>query len=765
MSFSVLRQQFQVNSVPVTVDTDTRVNIKKRHEYIRYKTISNQNRINIAYLMGTQSTPGNNLVISDRSTSLTQNRVVSSSLYHTATTKQITLSVDKFLISHVFTTETPTKPETPLFYVHTLADYDPSNVYLQLLNIEFADYNLNPITITEYYLDSTTGEVFNNIENTYDDSTTEFDVTYIKYTVRDTSMVGSDTISVYHELISNSAIYTPADFDDIDEFGQLISGRKKYLLEEQLGGEQFVVTLPDLQRYAYKETPASRIRVLSPVAIDLTAPWNVRVSNGQFITSLQVGLSAYRDYKYFLAEFNSQTFQPFPPYKFMGDQSAIWLNSNLVKVAKGVVVSTGIYLFIDIIVKDQFDVLKYVYSNDPSKIGTAYTSTVSYTEGILSVDSLNGFIELEGPIEETDQVSVSYYTEETEYEFTTVDFNPVNNLDILNQRVALYVSPEYSLSGDLDATLYYLVMDSVGRIAYSSQADENSGGIDPATMKLLHDGGAGDFNTDGSPKRTFYYDIPSTEDGLASRVSGVNSSVLEEFSFIDKYTVESVLLNPAITTTGELTSNFGKLLNFQENPRFLVLADMYVGDSQSPSSLSVFDARIQGGGIKTNNIDDARAEQHEIDWYWDFNSKRPYPGIGAFKVEVPYTLLSDYGGDYDSIDAIKDVASRHIKSGGYAIVDTYGIDPVITTLSPASGEFYFEWPSYGSGVNYNVYYSTEIESHFALWSGSPITDVSTGNDAAISGLDIWTTYYTYLAAIDDNGYECPGPIVGTTTTA
>ena len=64
-SYIYLRQQFKVNSVEFQSDTPTRVNIKKRKEIIMHKTLSNQNNINISYVMGQSITPSNNLFISD----------------------------------------------------------------------------------------------------------------------------------------------------------------------------------------------------------------------------------------------------------------------------------------------------------------------------------------------------------------------------------------------------------------------------------------------------------------------------------------------------------------------------------------------------------------------------------------------------------------------------------------------------------------------------------------------------------------------------
>lgn len=758
MTISVLGHKFQVNSVPFQGDTATRVNIKKRRERIIYRTLSNQDNINIAYLIGQEVTPSNNLFISDRSTSLTQNRIPNSQDIEINTTQTLSLNVNKFLVTDVFTEETATKPETPLFYVHTLENYNDSLANfanMTLLALEFADYSLKSIKITEYILDSSTGKLYNNIENTYNSANQSFDVTFVKYTVR--SINGStQTVAIYHELISNSPVYELADFGDVDVYGNILPGLKKYLIEEIPGGLQFTITLPTSAKYAYKETPESRIKVLSPTAIDISAPWYLRVSNGSFITSLQKTATSFLNHKYYIAEFNSQLYNPFPPYKFQGEQKATWLNKSLIHLSKNIVYNPGIELYVDVIVLDRSDTLKYAYSNNPSKIDEIYTGTSTYSNGILSIDARGGFIELKDEIRDDDIIIVSYYTEEDEYEFTTINFNPIDNLDILNQRIVLYINPEVAgITGVLDRTLYYLIVNSLGEIIYSSQVAENTGGaLDTATQKMLDE----DFNSDGTPKRTFYYDIDSSASGLHSRVdSGILIDYVEEFSFIDKYSIESVLLTSTTTITGFMVENY------EDNPRFLILADIYVGENQAPEALSDFDIRVQGGGIKEGYVEAAVEQNAQAAWYRDFNTHHPYPGAGAYMVQVPQTLLTDHGGDFTR-DQIVDIVNRHTKIGGYAIVKTYGIDPNITSVVVDSGIVAIGWPSYGDDTTYNIYYSTIINGLFTQVNTTALVDNISGNEYTVSGLNASTKYYLKVGAIDINNDESYGPIISATTS-
>jgi len=749
-----LGHKFQVSAVDLTVDTHCRLNIKKRYERVVYRTTTIKDNINLAFVQGRESAPRANLFISDRSTSLAQNRVPTALETKTGTVGSLTLSVDKFLVTDVFTTAAATQAKTPLFYYHTLENYNEDNDDWDdktLLSIKFTDQNLIPVAVTDYYTDTTNGYIYNNIENTYDVETGEANVYFIQYSVKVTSGA-SQVVTVYHELINNSPAFQLADFSHLDDLGILDPTVKRYLLEESISGQSFTITLPTTKEYAWKETPASRLRVIQSDTPDTSNPWHVRVSNGKFISTLKTSPVASRNFKYYVAEFNSQTYVPFPPYKMIQKQQATWISDKLIKVPRGVLFDVGIGLFTDLIVKDSTNTLKAAITNNPDKIGDVYQGDIDWENSIASLDESGGFIELTEKLESTDEIIATYFIEESEYEFTSIDFNPVNNLDILRQRIVLYINPETSSTGELDKSLYFLVVDPTGKIIYSSQAEENAGGSDPATTKLI----AEDFNTSGIPTHTFYYDIPSTDEGLTSRASGGLGDI-EEFSFIDKYTVDSVLINETTTNSGTL-GGF-ELNNYESNPRFLVLGDLYTDTDQSAEGLVAYDVRKRGGGIKDEDRELSLNAQAEVSWYWDIGQEKTYPGMGAFYVEVPKSVNEGFGGVFDK-DQVRTIVEKHMQAGGYPVVRYYGYDPVIIDTVSTSGTIGFEWPSYGPGRQYNVYLSSD-NKEFVLMSGAPYTDAGVGNDNSLSipGLIPGTEYYVYVAAINDDGYDEAGPVV------
>lgn len=752
MATASLSFSFDVTGVVRTADVPTRINIKKRREHIVYRTLSDDDNINIAYVIGQETKPATNFFITDRSTSLTQNRIPSTQQVYTETTGSLLLNVNKFLVTDVFTAEIPTQPATPLFYAHTLAFFNNTLSDFSertLLGFEFVDQDFITRKVSEVKSDTTLGVIYNNLVNSYDTATGELNLSYIRYTVRT-----SGVTRVHYELVNNRPVFTQASFDDIDDFGNILSGRKVYLIEELVVGSQFQVSLPGVATYAYKELPESRLRLLPPTALTVDQPWFPRVTNGQFIASQRRNQNTTANYRYRIAEFDTQLFFPYPPYKTQTEQRAVILTKTLLQTPKNIVNDVEQDFYIDVLVFDKNETPKYAYTTNTTKLDQVYTDDVSWTAGIVSVDEANGFVEVTGPLATDDIIEATYVAEETDYELIAVDFNPTNNLNIHNQRVVFYISPETTFTGDLDNTLFYLVVDSLGRIQYSSQAEDNAGSIDYATQKLL----AEDFNTTGLPTHTFYYDIESTESGLNSRVSGVHTAAIDEFSFIDKYTVDSVLLQQTLYPSGFAGQNL------IDNPRFLVLGDVYVGSNQAPHALTTFDVRVQGGGIKERLYEDALDVQPEVSWYWDSIGNRLYPSVGAFYIEVPESIHADFGGNYTQ-DQLFSLISRHMALGSYPVIRTYGINPVITERTSSSGQIHFCWPSYGIETTYNVYLSTTIDGVYQAQNGSVLTDVSSGNCITVTGLNPATKYYVYVEALRGDAEASPGPKVSVTTTA
>lgn len=765
MSISSLGHSLTVESVSITADFDTRINVKKRRASLIARTVSDRDTVNLAYVMSETTTPDRNLCVSDRSATLIQNRIPSSIGYTAFNGSGFSIATDSFVVTNEFTTETATQPSLPLFYKHTLKYFNDSLTDFatrELISYSFADADLRAITESEYSIDTTTGTIYHNHENAFNANTGLVDVLFVVYSVRYTSG-GSTVTQTFRELLDSQLVFNPATIEDIDEWGTLETTSTAYLVNAIPGSSLYDVILPISGDYAYKEIVNARIRVLPPLAGDLTRPWYVRISNGSFVSSFQTSLTASEVFKYWLPDYNTQSFAPYPPYKHVVEQIGEQVTGTVFSVGTNISNDPSNGLYITVIVEDQDGLSRYAYTTDPALLETSYDAITTYTDGILSVDAAGGFIELANTVLDTQTVYITYFSEAEDLEFVGVDFNPVNNIGIINGRICFYIVPESTRTGTLSKSLYYLEVDNIGRITYCSQAEDGPV-IDPSTQRLL----AEDFNADGSPRHDFYYDAPSTASGLRATVSGIYSGYLDEFSFVDKYTVESVLKPGTFLTAsgvaGGLVASGELISNMVANPQFLPLADVYVGEKASPSTATIMDVRVQGGGIKEDYELTAIQAQPETRFNWDINGAVPYPAAMAFLVEIPKTLLTEYGGNY-TIEQIRPIVERHMQLGGYAVIRTYGIDPVLTTCSGQYGKALLEWPSYGSAITYNVYYSRYKDSDFATHNASAIADDPTGNSYTLDGLALLTDYYVYIGAVDSEDREFYGPTYRVKTAA
>lgn len=745
-----------VEEANVQVEVPTRLNIKKRHENVVYRTKTDKTHVNLSYVTSKPVTSAYNLFVSERGSFLVGNRLTIDEVPVVFDGISFSFHTDKFILTDRFTEQNSAIPSQPLFYKHTLSQYNSSLSDFAdrtLVSVEFTDENLKAIAIKDYQTDSGKGDVYSNLRNSYDPLTTRFNVYFIRYTVKLYSGAAQRT-AVYYELLESNPVYVLADFDDIDSSGKLITSVKKYLVEPDPGGVTYSITLPIGGKYAYKETEESRIRLEKPTAFTLTEPWTLRLTNGNFVQALRKSPEIVKNHKYYLPEFNSQTFSPYPPYKYQIEQECIYITPTVILLQKNIVNDPSSGFVIEVVVYDSGRNVKYVYTTDPDKLNTLYLGSYPYTDGISSVSQTTGFIEISDEILDTDIVEATYYTDAKYYDIVEVDFNPVTNRDILEKKAVFYLNPETNSTGTLSNTLHYLLTDSVGKITYSSQAANAPVGIlDGATQKLLDE----DFNTDGTPQHEFYYDMQSTASGLQVRASGIYLDKIHELSFVDKYTVESQLFE-----TGVLPSGLA-LENYIDNPKFLILGDVSVGVPQSPAGLTDFDIRVNGGGIIEGQEQAAYKVEPEVSWYLDLNVERPYPSAGAFVVEVPKTLFTEYGGEFTE-DGVRDIVHRHMDASGWGILKKYGIDPVFTGGLVTSGLITVQWPTYGADITYNLYYSTDIDTGFAKLNFSEIVDVAPENEFTVSGLTASTTYYFKIGAVDTEDREFFGPTVALTTS-
>jgi hypothetical protein len=307
------------------------------------------------------------------------------------------------------------------------------------------------------------------------------------------------------------------------------------------------------------------------------------------------------------------------------------------------------------------------------------------------------------------KITSSYYFEEKDYEFTGVDFNSINNPDVLSQTVFLFVDPEEGIE-EKTQMLYYAVTDMKGQIIESDWPSFDNVSQTLTTGEALYYEALPSFITD-------------------------SSAVI----FVDEYTVEG---------DGE----------------FLVLGDITVVASTSTFDITVADVRTRGGGIRHASLTAARTANIEVDWYFDigfWDTVLPYPVKATYFVEVPTEIFSGSGGTLTQ-KRVKELIDKHTALGVYPVVRSYGVDPVVSKVIPYGTYIYLEWPSYGSDVSYNIYYSSDGDS-WTKDNTSVVDDALGTNTYYIIGLDTGVLYYIAVIGgkvIDGVWRELSGQPIG-----
>jgi hypothetical protein len=633
----------------VSFNIDVFVNIVKRKEALLYRSSVVGSAANIGYVSGQELSPDVSLSISDRSTSLAANRAIEANYTTITGTKYFSIVTENFVVTDVFVRPTNTITSVPLFYAHTMSLVNVPRVGLgsntlatgvKIVDAQILDIAFQPLKVTELLIDTSTGVVYNNLES-YFKAANNYNCYYVKYTVND-----NGSIHTFVELLDNTPVYRIATFNDLDSDLQIIvDGRKVYLLDETDTG--FDVTLPIVNTYAYKLLSSSRIQVLPPVANQPEDPWYVRISNGKFYST-----SGALTNKYYIAEFNTQTFWPEPPFKKASLEGALVLSSTIIKVdqyniAEDDTLDMGITMQISDISGNAvaaFTTLD-IYVGQIANNGKVYQKWTQLSPiGIRSLDRKTGLLDIEGlALNSSWDVTIDYYYTETNYVFSLINFNPVSNKDALTTKTVIFIDPDSSTITK-DQTIYYLTADQSGRVIASNWPNFNN-----TTQKtIIND-------------RYLYYGLkPSWQTGYGSWED-----------FIDVYTAEG-------------------------SGAFLILADVTVAVGASAKDLTIIDSRYRGGGIREEKYNEVLAAHPEVAWCWDIGcwDGLPFPGNATFLVEVPATVLEGAGGTLTEQE-VKDIVKRHVAAGVYPVIRAYGDETTVSGLMAQGNMPSMVWIGHG----------------------------------------------------------------------
>jgi hypothetical protein len=678
----------------VLYDTDVAINIFRRRQNISYLGRYEDGNVGISYLESVPIFASTAVSLLDKSSSLVANRAeyVAEDIV-LRDTSLCTFDTDQLWITDRIVTSTDGS-SVPLFFQHIIdTDNVPRGVDYALQSnttlseVKILDKDFEEIFVEESDIDFDTGIVYNNLVNKADIQNGSYDVYYIQYSVRI-----DDDIFTYTEILNNTEIYSLATFDDLDDDLNIIQdGRKVYLVNNI--DNQYEIVLPDFGDYGFRVKNSSKIQLEDFDNLDLSFPWYPNVLNGSFYA--QVSGIVYR---YYIAQFNSQSWNPESPYKKKVSEVSEYISPLLFKLNKENIYITSDYP-LDIQIDDENGDGLIAFTTDSSLDGTTAANGATYYYwsfddkiGVRSIDLLNGLIDVEGyDLDSPYKIYSTYYYEEKFFEFSDIDLNPVNNPDILEQRLILFIYPDDE-STSKEQTLYYLLIDKRSRVIESDWEDFDN------TTGLLDNG-----------HELYYLSVPS----FITPESGYEI-------FIDDYTVEG-------------------------DGVFLVIGEMVVNPDSDVDDLTKMDVRVAGGGLKEDYVDAAKEKNSEVVWYWDLSKwdGQPYAGTASYFVEVPVGVLSGAGGTFTQ-QQVKNIVDKHTALGVYPIVRAYGVDVTITDVTPAPTSVTIEWATHGTDKYYNIYYAKDKAGPWTKANGSVVQDVGSDNSYTIYSLQSGVEYYIMI---------------------
>ena len=796
-------------------EADFRLNVKKRIAKIVYLESPTPDAVRLSYSGSNEINVENTLFIGDRSDRLYPNskdrmrgeRVVSGNVF--GVEHQELLCTQKFAER--------TGDRVPLYYKHVLpAHIDLDSVKILNKNFEELSRDHWRVELIKEY-DEDTGEpidppnylyayVFNSQESYFDELTGDYEVFYIQYM--------DDTNTVYTVLLNNEQAYTKATLDDV----WFVTNKLKPWCHAYILDSSFILTMPaapGASVMAIRYTAKAKIEVIPPALTNDTSPWFPRVTNGAFSW-------AYDDYLYTyeIPEFTTQSFNPYEPYKMTDRALAMKITSSLLKLPHEHILVSDFARSLSMVIEENNEVIKAI-TLDSSLVGSRYTKiTGEYVKDIdgnyivwsdseiLSMDNWTGILQMNITIKDYWKIWCSYTYQETHFEVSRINMNPVFDREIHRQIRVMYLVPRAAPNANFSQTssIQYLKVGPGGTIEETSQ-DGSSGNPDIAFDVQRGDPDAysiigvvglhyswrastsitDDFiigpgraipviSTEKFPskgwvrfldndvfwryvkyiKKTDTSLVLSDEDNdipdaLVNYELDLETATIELVNFIDQYTTSSCY---GIQREKDYYGLDSELSNIYS--QYFILADLSINPPHGIHDAALVDVREDGGGIFPELYDEAKSYNPEVQWYYDFlrYDGQPTPGNAVAVIKVPKKLLRTF-----TEDQVKEIVENNIPLGIKPIVKYYGYQPEIISIATLPNGLLLCWEPMGPEFTYDIWYALNSEGPWRKHNEIRLTDDSLGqynkNCYLIDDLDSGRVYYTKVTCHDKyEAYWC-----------
>jgi hypothetical protein len=753
--------------------------VKKPVADILYLESPPKDAVKLAFVGSKEIDATRDIKINDRSSLIYENTIGLQKIEFIADTRTVNVRTKNFIVTQIFNNLSSGK--LPLFFVHHIAqlfsevskesirifDKDMNPVDSNLYKVELIyDYNTETGAKTDplYYA------VYNSLNGSYDNITGEFNVFFLQYTDLSGTIEESKTI-----LLENDYAYKEAgDLDWWYEGGTLKPWADAYTIDENTN----LVTGSKPDSIAVRYLEERKLSVRTPTSIIDSLPWYLRLTNG----SLNSG---YEDYSstYKITEFENQAFNPIEPYKFAARSRAKKINDYLIKLADEDIFCNAFYP-IDIVVEDETGKVIYAITTNNSKVNTPYISFNgayvydSSNDPILwnstlyrGMDKITGIVLLDIVLLDSYTVYSSYTYEEKYYTLSSLNMNPVFDVGAADEIRVVYLCP---YKPEQTESVRWLKVDNSGRIIDTNQGPfggnenirvstslSNSYGFGLTGVLGLHynwnaysssietaqdvrknaeieldsiegfpySGWIRFIDNDGDPKYRYAFYKQRTLTGLVlsdkipspivegETVQIKPSTRVSLVNFIDERTILSSRISE-----DEWEYSYSSPPIHIKN-RYFILAECSVAPPHSVNDSVIIDIRENGGNIKEDKYEVAKARDPKAQWLSEDNiDGQIYPGTACSVIKLPISIKKKF-----TEEQISTIVTENTPLGIVPIIKYYGHKPRITLIDVLENSIDVSWEKMGSEFGYRVLYSKKAEGPWYTHNTMLLNDSNTNN--------------------------------------
>lgn len=662
--------------------------VHKRIERFIYQNSVKEQSVPIAYIENEPLNARTNLQIVDRTWSIPANSlkqsetnaaitIVNSNAYSSAY-KDILATNKTFIDSNGRT--------RPLFFRHVL----PDNTVQCELQIRTRGNKL--LVDSGYLLDLDGSSIYTNYLNWYNLETDSYRLYYV---------ISTDSDGNSQETLLNPIpVAKEADWNDIDlTTGKLKSSYPVFSKEKSGSGYSFYFSFAD--QWYIKPLEKALITAKESAGVDADEPWFMRFGNGDVSTNVN---NAVR--RYYVPEFNKQSFIPSKPIRFSPYEKLIKINDQvLATTRRNLKIAPTEGLHLTLYIYDSDGVLIKVLSTDPSLDNVRYNDTsVFYDTGSIdSWDNASGLISLGIELHSSWSFNAKYFYYADDYEYTALNFNPLLNPDVFDFTYVFYIIPDTNVE---DKAIHHLKIDSGGVIVEASQ----SLGLTYPNLQLLNADNTYNENTIIGTKYL---------------------SEIDTNTFIHRFSA-----------------------GYPNDYGYGILSEISVIDIALEDNQLDIDVRRKGDAISPNKFKEAIARNPRIlQSYLGYGEDgQEVPRNGVMIIRPPITLLEDYGGVFTEEEA-ENLLRMHHPSYNAAIIewDYPAVDLSGWSNSVANNLLTWTWE--GPDYDYRLYRKQGVSNKWELVTtlSSPAEGTLTYNDTDVQTNEVW--YYS--VRIFDGSVEYP----------